>query len=618
MVKKLMVSGVALLFSVSLGYGQDHVLIPFVQHVAAPIEIDGELSDWNFCFPVDLNQSSVPQNSIAHAFFPTDNQDLSGSIKLMWDEDCLYFMAHVTDDHPGVWADHGRLRDGFELYLGNYALNSALTGAEHGAPFRDDNEGRYEVMLGCYFDAAEHQFEIVQFQPEERSLLSAETVMTGQVWGDGAGYTLEGKIAWADLASQAGNEFAFVGGEIVAATFGLIDMDAAQDAQFKAYYFSHENPWEHPGGRGWQALEFKPARENQFYSHAFPYMKRASAEVTVDADLSDWNFCFPVDMRDATVPEGGRSRGWAQTGDEDISGTLMFMYDESSLYFAGRITDDRPGQHAGGEVHDGWSFDQIELYLGNYDIGEALHGESHGSNYYDESDGRLERQFAMTYGDSGAFVYKYVPGKTAPPWISLFGENTMTEMAGQIWADGSGYTIEGRIDLLEAVSANFNYFILEPGMRVPATYSIYDRDMAAINDFGGVQYSEDAPWSAPGGSAWQYVDIVDVCLYDLLDEHTAVEHHAGQDIRSFNLHANYPNPFNPATHIGYDLNRAGSVSLKIYSVTGQVVQTVIAQEHRVAGHHSVDVDMHHLPSGVYLYVLEQNGRRSVRKMTLLK
>ena len=45
--------------------------------------------------------------------------------------------------------------------------------------------------------------------------------------------------------------------------------------------------------------------------------------------------------------------------------------------------------------------------------------------------------------------------------------------------------------------------------------------------------------------------------------------------RSSVLHANYPNPFNPATNIRFTLPAAGNVTLKIYSLTGQEIRTLV-------------------------------------------
>lgn len=86
--------------------------------------------------------------------------------------------------------------------------------------------------------------------------------------------------------------------------------------------------------------------------------------------------------------------------------------------------------------------------------------------------------------------------------------------------------------------------------------------------------------------------------------------------------ASFPNPFNPATQISYALSDAGSVSLVIYSVTGQQIQTLV-NEQQSPGRYSVTWDGRNdfgrsVSSGIYLYRLTQNGRSMTNRMMLLK
>ncbi len=86
----------------------------------------------------------------------------------------------------------------------------------------------------------------------------------------------------------------------------------------------------------------------------------------------------------------------------------------------------------------------------------------------------------------------------------------------------------------------------------------------------------------------------------------------------FSLSQNYPNPFNPATKIDFTLAESGITSLRIYDLTGKVVQTVFANAYKLRGSYAFEVDMSRQPSGVYFYVLEQGQTKLARKMTLMK
>jgi len=86
----------------------------------------------------------------------------------------------------------------------------------------------------------------------------------------------------------------------------------------------------------------------------------------------------------------------------------------------------------------------------------------------------------------------------------------------------------------------------------------------------------------------------------------------------FELSQNYPNPFNPATNITYALNQSGKVSLKVYNITGQLVETVLDGVDQERGSYTVDVNMSNHASGVYYYVLQQGVNRLSKAMVLLK
>jgi hypothetical protein len=85
----------------------------------------------------------------------------------------------------------------------------------------------------------------------------------------------------------------------------------------------------------------------------------------------------------------------------------------------------------------------------------------------------------------------------------------------------------------------------------------------------------------------------------------------------FALHQNAPNPFNPATEIGFDLPVETPVRLAVYNLLGQEVERLVEQIYP-AGYHRVRWEAEGAPSGLYLYLLEAGDFRQVRKMMLLR
>jgi len=92
---------------------------------------------------------------------------------------------------------------------------------------------------------------------------------------------------------------------------------------------------------------------------------------------------------------------------------------------------------------------------------------------------------------------------------------------------------------------------------------------------------------------------------------------------AFELKQNYPNPFNPSTAIEFELRRKDVLTLDIYNILGQKVETLFSGRMFPAGTHTVywdgtKQDGSPLPSGIYFYRISGNGLTESRKMVLLK
>jgi len=79
----------------------------------------------------------------------------------------------------------------------------------------------------------------------------------------------------------------------------------------------------------------------------------------------------------------------------------------------------------------------------------------------------------------------------------------------------------------------------------------------------------------------------------------------------------YPNPFNPATTISYQLSSISEVRLMVYNAKGEMVK-LMDNGMQNAGKHSVSFDATGLNSGVYFYKLEAGGNSAVNKVILIK
>jgi hypothetical protein len=82
------------------------------------------------------------------------------------------------------------------------------------------------------------------------------------------------------------------------------------------------------------------------------------------------------------------------------------------------------------------------------------------------------------------------------------------------------------------------------------------------------------------------------------------------------LEQNYPNPFNPSTVLRYNVPSAGTVSLRVYNVLGQVVEELLNARQN-AGWHQLKWTTQ-LSSGVYLISLQTNDGTRTSRCVLLK
>ncbi len=87
--------------------------------------------------------------------------------------------------------------------------------------------------------------------------------------------------------------------------------------------------------------------------------------------------------------------------------------------------------------------------------------------------------------------------------------------------------------------------------------------------------------------------------------------------KTFSLNQNFPNPFNPATTINFNLVKNGYTSLKIFNSAGKLVK-ILAEQNLNSGSYSVKWDASNEPSGIYFYTLETAGLKESRKMILVK
>ncbi len=148
-------------------------------------------------------------------------------------------------------------------------------------------------------------------------------------------------------------------------------------------------------------------------------------------------------------------------------------------------------------------------------------------------------------------------------------------------------------------SLNAGAFTLAPGDSVIVTYAIAfaetDVDLQAATDAAKAKY--------------------DVLVSVPKDKN-------GQVPADFSLSQNFPNPFNPATNIQFNLLQRSDVRLTVYNLHGQLVRTIASGEFDAGSHEAswdgLDEQGDAVGSGIYVYRLTAGQTDISKKMLLVR
>lgn len=253
------------------------------------------------------------------------------------------------------------------------------------------------------------------------------------------------------------------------------------------------------------------------------------------------------------------------------------------------------------------------------------HGDDGTSAYSDNADDGAGNPSFMATNDPGAnvtFLVKDAAAQTAfDPYGVLMPAHTVDVAVpfnlGATFTSGDvipGYVLRipngDRADVMSAGKWDSGVWTVEFKRKNSGS----DNDFA-VPSGGMVDFTHEI-FDNVGGNHW--VDGFDATIYTLdFSGITDVENPADQLPQNYTLDQNYPNPFNPTTSISYAIPQNSYVSLRIFDVLGNEVQTLV-NETKSAGTYVVSFDAASVPSGVYYYTLQANNFTQTKKMILLK
>jgi len=163
---------------------------------------------------------------------------------------------------------------------------------------------------------------------------------------------------------------------------------------------------------------------------------------------------------------------------------------------------------------------------------------------------------------------------------------------------------------------------------------IFNTTVPAGSEIGLVEYRLSAMYSGAdtinGGvnpldnadpfGANRYLIIYDTPSIEIFTQFTqydAVEKLEELVPTFFQLEQNYPNPFNPSTKIRYSIPENSFVTLKVFNLLGEKIETLVNGE-QSAGVYEATFDASKLSSGIYFYSLQTKNFTITKKMILVR
>lgn len=106
-------------------------------------------------------------------------------------------------------------------------------------------------------------------------------------------------------------------------------------------------------------------------------------------------------------------------------------------------------------------------------------------------------------------------------------------------------------------------------------------------------------------------------LVTLKSTSVGIQNISSQIPDKYKLENNFPNPFNPATNIKFQIPEKSFTSIIIYDLLGREVITLLSEELN-AGYYNFQFNAENLNSGIYFYTLRTENFSETKRMVLVK
>lgn len=157
--------------------------------------------------------------------------------------------------------------------------------------------------------------------------------------------------------------------------------------------------------------------------------------------------------------------------------------------------------------------------------------------------------------------------------------------------------------------------------KVPAGSTVHfyaEYDNTADNPFNPNDPPQFVTWGE-GTQDEMFITFVNFVAYQQGDEDITLSNEWEEELlghKSLRLFPVYPNPASADIKIGFQLTRPGNVSMRVLSLEGKQVQTLIRDQYYGPGHHQLDANLDQLAAGVYVVEIAGLGVNATEKVVV--
>jgi len=328
----------------------------------------------------------------------------------------------------------------------------------------------------------------------------------------------------------------------------------------------------------------------------------------------------PLDVMFARSTDGGVNWSSPVKVNDDPGTSAYQWFGTMSVAPNGRIdavwldTRDNPGTYLSAlyysNSHDGgvtWS--QNERLSNYFDPHVGWPNQNKMGDYFDmvsDSNGAY-LAWAATFNGEQDVYYSYIADTTiVPVELISFSASVASNVVTLSWSTATelnnhGFEIERSSNLEIWRTIGFKE---GKGTTSETQYYSYSDKLSAIEASKLYYRLKQVDYNG----SYEYSDIIEVEIAP----------------SAFSISQNHPNPFNPTTTIKYQVPELSFITLKVYDILGNEIETLI-NEAIQAGRYEIKFNASNLPSGVYFYRVQAvpTGRQAggfveIRKMVLLQ